>query len=89
MPGRGGAIRKHSVKLSGHHTSLSLEEVYWEALREVAREKGLSMTGLIERIDRERDGNLSSAVRVFLLQHYRGRAEERAGSESALEPDPK
>ena len=89
MPGRGGTIRKHSVKLSGHHTSLSLEEVYWDALREVARESGLSMTGLIERIDRERDGNLSSAVRVFLLQHYRSRAEERADSDSAFEPDPR
>ena len=67
-------IRKHSVKLSGHSTSLSLEGVYWDALREVARELGLSMNRLIEQIDRERSGNLSSAVRVFLLHHYRARA---------------
>lgn len=65
------AIRKHSVKLSGHSTSLSLEGVYWDALREVAAEMGLSMNGLIERIDRERSGNLSSAVRIFLFRHYR------------------
>ena len=67
-------IRKHSVKLSGHSTSLSLEGVYWDALRDVAQEKGLSINRLIERIDHERSGNLSSAVRVFLLLHYRGLA---------------
>ena len=67
-------IRKHSVKLSGHSTSLSLEGVYWDALREVAEEMGLSINRLIEKIDHERSGNLSSAVRVFLLLHYRDRA---------------
>ena len=75
-------IRKHSVKLSGHSTSLSLEGVYWNALREVAAELGLSMNRLIERIDRERSGNLSSAVRVFLLDHYRARALEAAAISS-------
>ncbi len=75
-------IRKHSVKLSGHSTSLSLEGVYWNALREVATELGLSMNRLIERIDRERSGNLSSAVRVFLLDHYRARALQTAAISS-------
>ena len=69
-----GRIRKHSVKLSGHSTSLSLEGVYWDALRDVAEEMGLSINRLIEKVDHERTGNLSSAVRVFLLLHYRGRA---------------
>ena len=73
------AIRKHSVKLSGHSTSLSLKGVYWDALREVAAEMGFSMNRLIEKIDRERSGNLSSAVRVFLFQHYRKRSREEPG----------
>ena len=76
------AIRKHSVKLSGHSTSLSLEGVYWDALREVATEMGLSMNRLIEKIDRERSGNLSSAVRVFLFQHYRTRSSQEPGAQS-------
>ncbi|WP_422365425.1 ribbon-helix-helix domain-containing protein [Pelagibius sp.] len=74
MPEPAAKLRKHSVKLSGHSTSLSLEGVYWDALKEVAGEMDLSMNGLIERIDKERSGNLSSAVRVFLFQYYRQQA---------------
>lgn len=73
-------IRKHSVKLSGHSTSLSLEGIYWDALKEVAGEMRLSMNGLIERIDKERSGNLSSAVRVFLFQYYRQRSSQVGGA---------
>lgn len=65
------AIRKRSVKLAGHSTSLSLEGVFWDALKEVAAARGLSLNALIEEIDRERSANLSSAVRVHLLNHYR------------------
>ena len=57
-------LRKHSVTLAGHRTSLSLEEAFWSALRDIARREGCSMTALIERIDGARSGNLSSAVRV-------------------------
>jgi len=67
-------VRKRSVKIAGHSTSLSLEEVFWEALKEVARGRGLSINALIEEIDSGRGGNLSSAVRVFLLNHYRAAA---------------
>jgi len=65
------AVRKRSVKIAGHSTSLSLEEVFWEALKEVAAARRLSLNALIEEIDRGRAGNLSSAVRVYLLNHYR------------------
>lgn len=73
-PGRGEAIRKRSVKIAGHSTSLSLEGVFWDALKEVAADRGLSLNALIEQIDRGRGSNLSSAVRVYLLNHYRGAA---------------
>ena len=65
-------IRKRSVKIAGHSTSLSLEGVFWDALKEVAAARGLSINALIEEIDRGRGANLSSAVRVYLLNHYRG-----------------
>jgi predicted DNA-binding ribbon-helix-helix protein len=60
-------IRKHSVTISGHRTSLSLEQAFWDALKGQARAEGLSVAALIERIDHARSGNLSSAVRVYLL----------------------
>ena len=68
-------MRKHSVAIAGHRTSLSLEPAFWDALKAVARTRGLSLNRLIEEIDRARAedgaaGNLSSAVRVWILQHY-------------------
>lgn len=60
-------IRKHSVTISGHRTSLSLEQAFWNALKDQAHAEGLSVAGLIEKIDRDRSGNLSSAIRVYLL----------------------
>ncbi len=60
-------IRKHSVKISGHRTSLSLEQAFWNSLKDQARAEGLSVVALIEKIDRDRGGNLSSAIRVYLL----------------------
>ena len=77
------ALRKHSVKIAGHSTSLSLEDVFWDALKEVAAERGLSLNALIEEIDRGRGGNLSSAVRVFLLHHFRALAQSKASKGSA------
>ncbi len=68
----GQEIRKHSVTLAGHRTSLSLEEAFWKALKAEAKAKGLSLNGLIEEIDRDRQGNLSSAVRVHLLRKAQG-----------------
>lgn len=94
MSEQAAKLRKHSVKLSGHSTSLSLEGIYWDALKEVAGEMGLSMNGLIERIDKERSGNLSSAVRVFLFQYYRraaaqgGAGRRTAAPATQAEPQP-
>ena len=69
----GTGARKRSVTLAGHRTSLSLEPAFWEALKAAAREDGLSLNALIARIDRARSGNLSSAVRVYLLRRAQGR----------------
>lgn len=61
-------VRKRSVTLAGHRTSLSLEPEFWDALKAAARAESLSLNALIGHIDRERSTNLSSAVRVYLLR---------------------
>ncbi len=65
---------KHSVTLHGHRTSVSLEEPFWRAFREIAAERGLPVNALAEVIDEGRapDVGLASAIRVFVLTHYRG-----------------
>lgn len=60
-------LRKHSVTLAGHRTSLSLEEAFWQRLKHEAEAQGRPLAELLAEIDRGRQGNLSSAVRVYLL----------------------
>ena len=62
------AVEKRSVLVAGHRTSVSLEPEFWEALRDVAATRGMSLNQLVSEIDAERDGNLSSAIRVFVLR---------------------
>jgi predicted DNA-binding ribbon-helix-helix protein len=76
--GGGHEVRKHSVRVAGHRTSLSLEDAFWRALKAAARAEGLSVNALVERIDRARGGNLSSAVRVYLLERERAGRDLRA-----------
>ncbi len=64
-------IRKRSVMIAGHPTSVTLEEPFWDALKELAAAEGLSVNALIERIDATRTGNLSSALRVYVLAAFR------------------
>ncbi len=65
-------LRKRSLDIAGHRTSVSLEDAFWNALRELAAAEGLSLAGLIARIDAARQGeNLSSAIRVFVLERIR------------------
>ncbi len=70
-----GTVKKHSVEVAGHRTSLSLEEAFWRALKRIAARDGVSINSLIERIDRERAGNLSSAVRIYVLERLEDEAE--------------
>ncbi|MBM6579460.1 ribbon-helix-helix domain-containing protein [Microvirga sp. BT689] len=81
----GFAVVKRSVSIAGHRTSISLEEPFWEGLREIAEREKLSIQALIGRIDAERgEQNLSSAIRVFVLTDLRHRlgeakADQRVG----------
>ena len=67
---------KRSVTIAGHRTSVSLEQAFWDALKEIAAAEGLSMNALVAGIDADRSGNLSSGLRVFVLQRLR---EQRPG----------
>jgi predicted DNA-binding ribbon-helix-helix protein len=65
---------KRSFTIAGHRTSLSLETEFWEALKAAAAGERIAVTQLIARIDGKRGGNgLSSAVRVWVLEHYRNK----------------
>ena len=60
---------KHSVVVAGHRTSISLENLFWYALKEQAADRGLSVANLIRAVDETREGvNLSSALRVYVLR---------------------
>lgn len=62
---------KRSVTIAGHRTSISLEPVFWEALRAAAAAQGRSLNGLVAEIDEARTTNLSSAIRVWLFERAR------------------
>jgi predicted DNA-binding ribbon-helix-helix protein len=64
-------IVKRSIVLAGHKTSVSLEDAFWEGLKDIAKTKRKSLSDLVSGIDTDREhGNLSSALRLFVLGHY-------------------
>lgn len=65
---------KHSLTLRGHRTSVSLEAEFWQAFREIAEREAVGLNALATRIDEARadDEGLASAIRVYILRHYRG-----------------
>jgi predicted DNA-binding ribbon-helix-helix protein len=79
-----GAI-KRSVLIAGHRTSVSLEPEFWDALKQIAASTDRSINSLITEIDRDRTTNLSSALRVFVLNKLRDRyGPDQTGSPSAI-----
>ena len=60
-------MRKHTITIHGHMTSISLEDEFWEALKGVAKQDGVSVASLVASIDQERQTGLSSAIRVYLF----------------------
>ena len=85
-------VIKRSVVVAGHKTSVSLEDAFWKGLKEIAGDRDMTLSELIGTIDSEREnGNLSSALRLFVLDFYRtqlsdlkeGRDGSDQGSESS------
>jgi predicted DNA-binding ribbon-helix-helix protein len=72
-------VVKRSVAIAGHKTSISLEDAFWKGLKEIAGARNMPLSDLISSIDAERKhGNLSSAIRLFILDCYRSRLQEAA-----------
>ena len=66
-----GAIVKRSISIAGHPTSVSLEQEFWDGLKAVAKQQQISVSELVAEIDKSRDGGLSSALRVYVLNKAR------------------
>lgn len=67
-------MKKHSVNIHGHQTSITLEDEFWDAFKREAKDAGLSINALISKIDDTRgEHNLSSAIRLFVLKKLQNR----------------
>lgn len=62
-------LKKRSVNIAGHATSVSMENIFWDRLTEIATARGSSVSAIIREIDAARKGNLSSALRVYILEN--------------------
>jgi predicted DNA-binding ribbon-helix-helix protein len=85
-------IVKRSIMIAGHKTSVSLEDAFWKGLKQIAMGRGLTLSEMVALIDSGRaEGNLSSAIRLFVLDHYRAQigieADGRTLSLSGIEQD--
>jgi predicted DNA-binding ribbon-helix-helix protein len=82
-------VVKRSVAIAGHKTSVSLEDAFWNGLKEIAAERHMNLSELVAEIDAQRQhGNLSSALRLFVLDFYRTELshvkEGRAGTHEVI-----
>jgi predicted DNA-binding ribbon-helix-helix protein len=73
---RSSSFVKRSIVIGGRKTSVSLEEPFWNTMREISAQRGMTLGGLVSAIDndRQQNSNLSSAIRLFVLDHYKKRA---------------
>jgi predicted DNA-binding ribbon-helix-helix protein len=82
-------IVKRSVVIDGHKTSVSLEESFWTDLKEIAHTQHTTISKVIEGIDKERQGNLSSAIRLFVLDQVRKHGDPWQYSRARYRKSPK
>jgi predicted DNA-binding ribbon-helix-helix protein len=72
-------VVKRSIVIATHKTSVSLEDAFWSALKEIAGQRSMTLSDLVASIDSDRrHGNLSSAIRIFVLDHFRAMSEARS-----------
>jgi predicted DNA-binding ribbon-helix-helix protein len=73
------SVIKRSIVVAGHKTSVSLEDAFWKGLKEIAGRRESTLSDIVAAIDGERSyGNLSSAIRLYVLDHYRGQCGDGA-----------
>ncbi len=78
-------VVKRSVKIDGHTTSVSLEDAFWKALKEIAGGRNMTLAELVTSINAKREhANLSSAIRLFILNYFRIQINEVTGARNAL-----
>jgi predicted DNA-binding ribbon-helix-helix protein len=83
-------VLKRSVVINHHKTSVSLEDAFWKAIKSIAAARNLTLSELVAEVDSERrQGNLSSALRLYVLEHYRSRAQGGTGDRSPGGPEPR
>ncbi len=69
-------VIKRSIVIAGHKTSVSLEDAFWKGLKDIAGGRDMTLSDLVAAIDSGRHhGNLSSAIRLYVLDHYRGHSQ--------------
>lgn len=79
-------VVKRSIVIAGHKTSVSLEEAFWKGLKDIAGMRNMTLSDMVASIDTDRrQGNLSSAIRLFVLDFYRARSAETASAKGAHE----
>jgi predicted DNA-binding ribbon-helix-helix protein len=79
-------VVKRSIGIAGHKTSVSLEDAFWKGLKEIAARQGMTLSELVAAIDlQRRHGNLSSAIRLFVLDHFQARTDDDAGNGHAAD----
>lgn len=72
-------VVKRSIVIASHKTSVSLEDAFWKGLKEIANDRDVTLSDLVASIDTDRQhGNLSSAIRLFVLDHYRAQGNATA-----------
>ncbi len=73
-------VVKRSIVIASHKTSVSLEDAFWKALKEIAVSRNMTLSDVVASIDTDRrQGNLSSAIRIFVLDYFRNRGNEQRG----------
>ena len=79
------SICKRSIVIDGYKTSVSLEDAFWQALREIARKRNETLSSLVGSIDAARQhGNLSSAIRLFVLGVYRNSPDPQSAAQASI-----
>ena len=89
-------VVKRSIVVGGHKTSVSLEESFWSGMKDIAGQRGMTLSELVSEIDTNRQqGNLSSAIRLFVLDHFKslaagatGESRPRSGHAQGLAESP-
>ena len=82
-------VVKRSIVIANHKTSVSLEDAFWQGLKDIANDRHVTLSDLVSAIDTDRmHGNLSSAIRLFVLDHYRDKTAREKTVAAAMDNKP-